>query len=344
MRRCKALPAPNWCTQPHARRGAERARQPGLVTTGSLLALNSYENRVFQVGCRSAGWSLRLIVASSIGRAGGPTRQILEEHAFTGRTRGSRGDGCAAVAAARPDAESVRGIPVRRLPASGRTGPAARRSAVLSGSAGSWVDCMPVGRMPRVRVAAPRSYIASFWPRAGDYLMRMTGCHPSCAMSMPGVSQQALARLLRLRPCRRCRGDPTPMANVHEGNVLWYDGLTDGGPQLRRLRRCPFRPAVQDLWMLLGADRRQRPQRLSDCSPVTRFQRFRPAANYTCRGVAHLCLTITPRGSRDAGRTLRSRSLPWFNPRATGRIASSSCASRSPRCRSRRWWSDSRQR
>ena len=78
------------------------------------------------------------------------------------------------------------------------------------------------------------------------------------------VSRQALDEVARAYDragdvaAIRLHGD------VHEGNVLWYDGLTERGPHFVDFDDARSGPAVQDLWMLLGADRDEQTQRLSD--------------------------------------------------------------------------------
>ena len=54
----------------------------GLVTSGSLLALNSYENRVFQAGIETPEGGTGFIVAKFYRPGRWSDAQILEEHAF----------------------------------------------------------------------------------------------------------------------------------------------------------------------------------------------------------------------------------------------------------------------
>ncbi len=61
--------------------------------------------------------------------------------------------------------------------------------------------------------------------------------------------------------------------DVHEGNVLWYDGVTDRGPHFVDFDDARSGPAVQDLWMLLGADRVEQTQRLA--ALLTGYEDFR---------------------------------------------------------------------
>ncbi|MGE5338650.1 MAG: serine/threonine protein kinase, partial [Gemmatimonadota bacterium] len=53
----------------------------GLASSGTLLALNSYENRVFQIGVEDG--AQRFVVAKFYRPGRWSDAQILEEHAFT---------------------------------------------------------------------------------------------------------------------------------------------------------------------------------------------------------------------------------------------------------------------
>jgi Ser/Thr protein kinase RdoA (MazF antagonist) len=58
--------------------------------------------------------------------------------------------------------------------------------------------------------------------------------------------------------------------DCHPGNILWTP--TDrpgGGPHFVDLDDARMGPAVQDLWMLLSGDRRQRTVQLSACWTAT---------------------------------------------------------------------------
>src|SRR5574341_368676 len=56
----------------------------GLAGDGRLLALNSYENRVYQAGIEDAAGGSSFVVAKFYRPARWTDAQILEEHAFVG--------------------------------------------------------------------------------------------------------------------------------------------------------------------------------------------------------------------------------------------------------------------
>jgi Ser/Thr protein kinase RdoA (MazF antagonist) len=70
--------------------------------------------------------------------------------------------------------------------------------------------------------------------------------------------EQAFADNACERRILRLHGD------CHPGNILWTPAeLPGGGPHFVDLDDARMGPAVQDLWMLLSGDRRQRTQQLS---------------------------------------------------------------------------------
>ena len=63
--------------------------------------------------------------------------------------------------------------------------------------------------------------------------------------------------------------------DCHPGNVLWTPAdLPGGGPHFVDLDDARSGPAVQDVWMLLAGDRRQRTQQLS--AVIDGYEQFRP--------------------------------------------------------------------
>jgi Ser/Thr protein kinase RdoA (MazF antagonist) len=76
-----------------------------------------------------------------------------------------------------------------------------------------------------------------------------------------GVTQQALDGVRAAYARAGAVGTLRLHGDVHEGNVLWHDGLKDAGPHFVDFDDSRMGPAVQDLWLLLGA-REQAPQRL----------------------------------------------------------------------------------
>jgi Ser/Thr protein kinase RdoA (MazF antagonist) len=229
----------------------------GFAGDGRLLALNSYENRVYQV------WLEDGATASVVAKFYRPARwseaQILEEHAFTaelaereipvvaplapgGRTLHSHGGFLFAVYPRRggrtpeledPDTLQWMGRFIGRIHALGATRPFARRPAL---------DIESFGREPRGWLLAsgfvPPDLLEA-WKSAID-------------LALAGVAH-SYERAGNVRTLR-LHGD------CHAGNVLW----TDEGPHFVDFDDCRTGPAIQDLWMMLSGDRASMTRQLAD--------------------------------------------------------------------------------
>ena len=224
----------------------------GMRCDGRLLALNSYENRVYQVGqedgpplitkfYRPARWS---------------DDQILEEHAFAaeldeqeipvvaalsveGRTLHRHQDFRLALFPRKggraPDLEDATTLEwlgrfIGRIHAVGSVRAFAHRPAI---------DIASLGDEPRAYLLENRfipAELVAAWTSAAD--LALEGVHAAFAR---GAGYDAI----------RLHGD------CHAGNVLWTPatGNSTGGPHFVDLDDSRMGPAVQDLWMLVSGDR-----------------------------------------------------------------------------------------
>jgi Ser/Thr protein kinase RdoA (MazF antagonist) len=235
----------------------------GLTTSGSLLALNSYENRVFQAGIETADGGSGFVVAKFYRPGRWSDAQILEEHAFIAELA------AAEVPAVQPQVLNGRtlstfaGFRFTVFPRRGGRAPLLDDPGVLV-----WIGRF-LGRLHAVGRAHPFHVrptldLASFGVEPRNFLLEHDWLPPELRDVYAGVSQQALDGIAR---AYERAGDVTPLrlhGDVHEGNVLWYDGLTDRGPHFVDFDDARMGPAVQDLWMMLGADRGEQTQRLAD--------------------------------------------------------------------------------
>ncbi len=230
----------------------------GLATDGRQLALNSYENRVFQVGLEDGSF----VVVKFYRPQRWSDAQILEEHAFIaelaereipavpalvlqGRTLHRFGDfrftifsraGGRAPNLDDPDVRVWLGRFLGRIHAVGRSRAYAERPAL---------DLDTFG-------VEPRRYLLS-----GNWLP------PELQGVYSGVSQQALDAVAAAYDrgayqSLRLHGD------CHEGNVLWTDSVGNIGPHFVDFDDSRMGPAVQDFWMLLGGERAEQTRRLAD--------------------------------------------------------------------------------
>jgi Ser/Thr protein kinase RdoA (MazF antagonist) len=225
----------------------------GLPVDGRLTALNSYENRVYQVGLDDG--SSRVVKVYRPGRWSDAA--ILEEHAFADELAEAE---LPVVAPLKIDGRSLHrhaGFRFAVFPRQGGRAPefdnedTLRRMGHLLGRLHS------VGLRSRF---AERGVIdgESFGRRPVATLRRLDVVPPDLAAAYFSTAEEALAQVAacyeRAGAIRllRVHGD------CHVGNVLW----TDDGPHLVDLDDARMGPAVQDIWMLFsGAAEHQRRQR-----------------------------------------------------------------------------------
>lgn len=228
----------------------------GVRCDGTLLGLNSYENRVYQVGVedesplvvkfyRPGRWSdeaireehrfaLELVehdVPMVAPMADGSGETLLEQGGFRFAVYPRRGGYWPELAD--PARRSWMGRFVARIHAVGETRDFEHRPALDVATYGDESlryllenDVLPPGQRESYRAAAEQvlQMVRAAFENAGGW-----------------------------RPIRM-HGD------FHKGNVLW----TDTGPHFVDLDDCRTGPAVQDLWMLLSGSRDEREAQLGD--------------------------------------------------------------------------------
>ena len=227
----------------------------GIDCDGRLLALNSFENRVYQVGVGD-GTS---VVAKFYRPARWSDEQILEEHAFVaelaaaeipavparvlnGRTLNEHGGFRLAVFARQggrtPELDQVGvrewlGRFIGRIHAIGGIRPFRHRAALTKVSHGG----------------TPRDFLLEHDFIPHDLLPAWTSVADQALTGVAHCFERAGAvRTLRLH------GD------CHLGNVLW----TDAGPHFVDFDDALTGPAIQDMWMLLSGEREQMQRQLGE--------------------------------------------------------------------------------
>lgn len=228
----------------------------GFVCDGRLLALNSYENRVYQVGIEDS-----VPVVAKFYRPGRwSDAAILEEHAFASELDELEIPVVAPLVLT--DFDSTIGVA------------GAFRFALFPRRAGRW---------PELASADERIMMGRFLGRLHsvgrltrfEHRLRLTadtfGREPLAALAdsdcvPPDYRSNVLAACTELveAAADRLEALAIPAIRVHGdfhlGNVLW----DDGAPNVVDLDDCCLGPAVQDLWMLLDGTRDARQAQLAD--------------------------------------------------------------------------------
>jgi len=235
----------------------------GLVTSGSLLALNSYENRVFQAGIETPDGGTGFIVAKFYRPGRWSDAQILEEHAFVAELAAAEVPAVPPLVLLGRTLSTFAGYRFTAFPRRGGRAPLLDDPEVLE-----WIGRF-LGRLHAIGGThpfreRPALDLASFGVEPRTFLLEHDWLPSELRDVYAGVSRQALDEIAR---AHERAGDVSSIrlhGDVHEGNVLWYDGLTDRGPHFVDFDDARMGPAVQDLWMMLGADRAEQTQRLAD--------------------------------------------------------------------------------
>ena len=242
----------------HARLRARRARAVGLFGDGRLLALNSYENRVYQVWLDERARPSADRASSVVAKFYRPPRwsdaQIGEEHAFVSELAEREIPVVAPIALRRRDLHRFAGFRFAVYPRCGGRAPELEDRATLE-----WIGRF-VGRIHGVGAVAPFRVrpaldVASFGDEPRDWLLAHDFIPPDLVDAWKSVVAQAIDGV------RHCFERAGAVRNIrlhgdcHAGNVLWRTGGPMQGPHFVDFDDCRSGPAGQDLWMLLSGDR-----------------------------------------------------------------------------------------
>jgi Ser/Thr protein kinase RdoA (MazF antagonist) len=227
----------------------------GLYGDGRLLALNSYENRVYQVGIDGGA----PVVVKFYRPARWSDEAILEEHAFVAEMAAQE---IPVVPAMTIDGKTLHRFDDFRFavfPRQGGRAPELGDPATLE-----WLGRF-IGRIHAVGATQPFVHrpaltIDTFGVAPRDYLL----AHDFIPMELQDAYRSVSAQALDgVRHCYARAGDVRRLrlhGDCHVGNVLW----TDKGPHFVDFDDARMGPATQDLWMLLSGERAERVRQLSD--------------------------------------------------------------------------------
>jgi Ser/Thr protein kinase RdoA (MazF antagonist) len=218
----------------------------GIRGDGRLLALNSYENRVYQVWREEAP----PVVAKFYRGARWTDAQILEEHALVDELVASDVPAVAPLAIGGTTLFTHAGFRFAVYPRQGGRAPELDRDATLEQLGRYIARLHTVGSM-RPFVHRPALTIESFGDASREFLLAGGLVPADLRDAWSAATDLALAQVRRVFEAvgdvrgLRLHGD------CHSANVLW----TDDGPHFVDFDDARRGPAVQDLWMLLSGDR-----------------------------------------------------------------------------------------
>ncbi|GAA5783870.1 serine/threonine protein kinase [Chitiniphilus shinanonensis] len=227
----------------------------GFAVSGSQFPLNSYENRVYQVGLDDAA----PVIAKFYRPGRWSDAQILEEHTFAAELAERE---IPLVAPLSIDGVTLfrhAGFRFALFPRRGGRAPELDDHDTLE-----WLGRF-LGRIHAVGAIAPFAHRPALTPDTFGhvpraYLLEHGFIPPELLPAYESVSAQALQGVAH---CYARAGNVATLrlhGDVHPGNVLW----TPDGPHFVDLDDARSGPAVQDLWMLLSGEREDRVRQLAD--------------------------------------------------------------------------------
>ncbi|MDX1624887.1 MAG: serine/threonine protein kinase [Wenzhouxiangellaceae bacterium] len=226
----------------------EAAVAAGLATDGRLLALNSYENRVWQIGLEDAD----PVIAKFYRPDRWTDEAILEEHRFAHEL--AEGE----LSVVEPMAFEGRtlldhaGFRYALFPRQGGHAPEPEHEPTLRALGRA------LGRMHAVGGARSFEHRGAISPAAlGErprrWLLEHDWIPPHLESAFESLTGDLMAHV---QNAWKRAGDFREIrlhGDCHPGNILWRDG-----PHFVDLDDCRTGPAVQDLWMLVSGERAER--------------------------------------------------------------------------------------
>ena len=227
----------------------------GLEADGRLLALNSYENRVYQIGMEQGA----PVVAKFYRPQRWSDAAILEEHFFVQELVEQEIPVVAPLAFNNQTLLQHQGFRFAVFPRQGGRAPELDRPDTLE-----WLGRL-MGRIHAVGAIKTYTYrpainLQSFGVEPRTWLLEHDFIPAELLESWKSVSAQAIEGIQRCYDRAGTTLQCRLHGDCHGGNVLW----TDGGPHFVDFDDSRNGPPIQDLWMLLSGERADMTTQLAD--------------------------------------------------------------------------------
>jgi Ser/Thr protein kinase RdoA (MazF antagonist) len=228
----------------------------GLFGDGRMLALSSYENRVYQLWLETPHEGADVVVVKFYRPGRWSDEQILEEHAFAAELAQGEVPMVAPLVIEGRTLHQFGGFAFSVSPRRGGRPPELDDGEVLE-----WI-----GRfLARIHIVGSRAAFTqrpaldarTFGEDSRDWLIE----HHAIALDVQAAwlarCNEALS-IIADSPLSEARAIRTH-GDCHPGNILWVPGQ---GPHFVDLDDARMAPAVQDIWMLLSGERAQKQKQL----------------------------------------------------------------------------------
>jgi Ser/Thr protein kinase RdoA (MazF antagonist) len=237
----------------------------GYRCDGRVLALNSYENRVYQIGIEDAD-----PVVAKFYRPGRWTdAAIREEHAFSAELAAQEIPVVAPLAVARETLHAHHGFRYAVFPRRGGRWP-----ELGTRDEREWVGRFlgrihAVGRAARFTARGTLN-MDDLGRNARDFVLAGEWMPDYLADKYAAVTDQLLDEVESRAAGWNGASIGRILGDCHRGNILW----TDQGPHFVDLDDCLSGPAIQDIWMLLSGGEQEMRTELRDV--LTGYEQFLP--------------------------------------------------------------------
>ena len=241
----------------------------GLWGDGRMTALNSFENRVYQIHLESPHEGHAQVVAKFYRPERWSDTQIAEEHSFAEALAAAEIPVVPPLRLGGQTLHHFNGFAFAVSPRRGGRRPELEQMAVLEWIGRLLARLHTVGAQ-QVFEARPALDLANFGHEPRDWLLQHHMVAPEVQSAWAETLEEALA-IIETHPSLRAQppGGPGQIQRIrlhgdcHPGNILWTpEGAPGAGPHFVDLDDARSGPAVQDFWMLLSGERRQQNQQL----------------------------------------------------------------------------------
>jgi Ser/Thr protein kinase RdoA (MazF antagonist) len=231
----------------------------GLRPDGRLIGLNSYENRVYQIGIEDE--PMRVVKFYRPERWSDDA--ILEEHAYATELAGREIPVVAPQNIVGNTLHHHRDARFALFPRIGGRAPELENPQTLEWMGRFLGRIHAVGALQPFR-ARPTLDVHNFGEEPRDWLLAHDFVPDDLLPAWRSTVDQALEGVYR---CFDRAGAVTQIrlhGDCHAGNVLWNEAGDPPGPQFVDFDDSRMGPAVQDLWMLLSGERQEMSTQLAD--------------------------------------------------------------------------------
>ena len=279
----------------------------GYLCNGQFLALNSYENRVYQVGIEDA----EPLIAKFYRPARWSDEAIIEEHQFTQ----ALSDLEVPVIAPLIDKDGTtlhthNGYRFTLSPRRGGRAPELDDPDHLE-QMGRFIARIHNMGATQPFKHRPTLNIETFGVESCRYLLEHRFVPDGLIDAYRSLTEDLI---VRVRSCYAAAGEVEIIrlhGDMHPGNVLWRDN----GPHIVDFDDARMGPAIQDIWMFLSGDRQYMTARLADfLNGYIEFREFDPKELHLLEALRtlrmmHYAAWIARRWDDPAF----PQAFPWFN-------------------------------